>query len=236
MYNYPELLLTNIAPLEIKKNQREIRDLIKLCIEEAVRKSLPIKSILVEYLSNNDNENEPLNVPANIHAVPTIAHASNIVNDGTGNTSNIINQDNNGVKNVAQNDIVERISRLMADNEQVIAHDSSIDNLERVNTYGPENIIRQPDELMVVTPDNTIRSNPPVSDNESGIGEQYSNTRQTRDDNHLIGTGGGANMGNEQNDPDEEHEGDIDINQFSEMIAQILGSEQMNTDTYNALK
>jgi hypothetical protein len=52
-FNYPELFWHNFSTLEIKKNQREIYELIKQAIHEAIRKTLPIKLILDEYLKND---------------------------------------------------------------------------------------------------------------------------------------------------------------------------------------
>ena len=52
-FNYPELFWHNFSTLEIKKNQRDIYDLIKQAICEAIRKTLPIKLILDEYMKND---------------------------------------------------------------------------------------------------------------------------------------------------------------------------------------
>ena len=52
-FNYPELFWHHFSTLDIKRNQREIYDLIKDAIKEAIRKSLPIKLILDEYLKND---------------------------------------------------------------------------------------------------------------------------------------------------------------------------------------
>jgi len=63
IYNNPELFWHEFPPLEIKRNQREACDLIKQAIQEAVRKVLPIKLILKEYLQNNyiDDDNDIAN-------------------------------------------------------------------------------------------------------------------------------------------------------------------------------
>jgi hypothetical protein len=53
IYNNPELFWHEFPPLEIKRNQREACELIKQAIHEAIRKVLPIKLILKEYLQNN---------------------------------------------------------------------------------------------------------------------------------------------------------------------------------------
>lgn len=52
-YNYPELFWHGFSTLDIKRNQREAHDLIKDAISEAIRKMLPIKLILEEYLSKD---------------------------------------------------------------------------------------------------------------------------------------------------------------------------------------
>jgi hypothetical protein len=51
--NYPELFYHKFRTIDIKRNQREAYDLIKTAIHEAIRKMLPIKLILEEYLKND---------------------------------------------------------------------------------------------------------------------------------------------------------------------------------------
>jgi hypothetical protein len=52
-YNNPELFWHKYSNIEIKKNQKESYDLIKTAIGEAIRKMLPVKLILDEYLKND---------------------------------------------------------------------------------------------------------------------------------------------------------------------------------------
>lgn len=55
-YNYPEIFYDDdgkIHPFELKKNQRESFSLIKIGITEAIRKMLPLKVILDEYLKTD---------------------------------------------------------------------------------------------------------------------------------------------------------------------------------------
>ncbi len=52
VYNNPELFWHEYSTIEIKRNQREICELIKTSIREAIRKMLPMKLILKEYLKN----------------------------------------------------------------------------------------------------------------------------------------------------------------------------------------
>lgn len=67
IYNNPELYWHEFSPLEIKRNQREACDLIGKAIHEAIRKMLPIKLILKEYLTNAylDDENDVANRVSN---------------------------------------------------------------------------------------------------------------------------------------------------------------------------
>lgn len=58
IYNNPELFWHEFPPLEIKRNQREACELIKQAITEAIRKMLPIKLILKEYLQNDYLEDD----------------------------------------------------------------------------------------------------------------------------------------------------------------------------------
>lgn len=53
IYNYPELFWHEYPPLEIKRNQRETFVIIEKAIKEAIRKMLPIKLILQEFLKND---------------------------------------------------------------------------------------------------------------------------------------------------------------------------------------
>jgi len=60
IYNNPELFWHEYPTLEIKRNQRESCELIRKSVSEAIRRILPIKLILREYLQNNfeDNDND----------------------------------------------------------------------------------------------------------------------------------------------------------------------------------
>lgn len=53
IYNNPELFRHDYPSLKIKKNQRETCEIIKLSIKQAIRKMLPIKLILNEYLTTD---------------------------------------------------------------------------------------------------------------------------------------------------------------------------------------
>jgi hypothetical protein len=57
-YNRSFLFYHGVDPLEYKKNQNSILDFIKISIIKAIRKILPIKNILQEYIKININSND----------------------------------------------------------------------------------------------------------------------------------------------------------------------------------
>jgi hypothetical protein len=52
VWNNPYLFFDEYTPIELKRNQRDAISLIKDAIKEAIRKMLPVKHILKEYLGN----------------------------------------------------------------------------------------------------------------------------------------------------------------------------------------
>lgn len=65
-YNYPEIFYHGYSTIDIKRNQREAYSLIKEAINEAIRKMLPIKLILEEYLKKDyidDNNDVSMFIP-----------------------------------------------------------------------------------------------------------------------------------------------------------------------------
>jgi hypothetical protein len=59
VWNNPYLFYHNYTGIEIKRNQRDTIQLIKTCIEESIRKTLPLKHVLEIYLGNNFIEQVP---------------------------------------------------------------------------------------------------------------------------------------------------------------------------------
>ena len=76
-FNYPELFWHLFSTIDIKRNQREIYDLIKTAIKEAIRKSLPIKLILDEYLQNDYDYDDYLKSEQNYSKVRKMIDSEN---------------------------------------------------------------------------------------------------------------------------------------------------------------
>ena len=53
VWNNPYLFYHNYTAIEIKRNQRDTIELIKRCIEETIRKTLPLKHVLEIYLGDD---------------------------------------------------------------------------------------------------------------------------------------------------------------------------------------
>ncbi|VVU94871.1 hypothetical protein CPAV1605_596 [seawater metagenome] len=58
IWNNPYLFSHDYTPIDIKRNQRDALCLIKEAIQEAIRKMLPVRHILEEYLGNNIIEDD----------------------------------------------------------------------------------------------------------------------------------------------------------------------------------
>lgn len=59
VYQNPFLFYHEYSLYDLKRNQRDSLDLIKTSIKEAIRKMLPLKMILQEYLGNSFSNNSP---------------------------------------------------------------------------------------------------------------------------------------------------------------------------------
>ena len=59
VWNNPYLFYHNYTGIEIKRNQRDTIQLIKICIEESIRKTLPLKHVLEIYLGDDFIEQVP---------------------------------------------------------------------------------------------------------------------------------------------------------------------------------
>lgn len=53
IFNNPEIFWDGYSPLQIKKNQREICFIIQKCINKSIRKMLPMRLLVTEYLKND---------------------------------------------------------------------------------------------------------------------------------------------------------------------------------------
>jgi len=52
-YNYPELFWHNYSTIDIQRNKRDCHEIIKKSINESIRKIIPMKLVLEEYLSKD---------------------------------------------------------------------------------------------------------------------------------------------------------------------------------------
>ena len=67
IYNNPFLFYHNYSPIEIKRNQRDVLEIIENAIDNTIRNMLPIKIILNSYLNSN-NKIFKISYPSNINA------------------------------------------------------------------------------------------------------------------------------------------------------------------------
>jgi len=93
-FNYPELFWHLFPTLDIKRNQREIYDLIKQAIHEAIRKTLPIKLILDEYLKNDYDYDDAIKSDEKFVKVKKLLDQENNYEDSVPSIENEEDDDN----------------------------------------------------------------------------------------------------------------------------------------------
>ena len=140
IYNYPELFWHEYPSIEIKRNQRETFNLIERAIKEAIRKMLPIKMILKEFLKNDyvpDNNNisnkisesHYLNIKSMIdrdlnNPAPTMVQINKVNPD----IENYGDDVENGYKEINDDKIMEQMDNIDKQLDNVNVDDSADDN------------------------------------------------------------------------------------------------------------
>ena len=160
-YNYPELFWHQYSTLDIKRNQREAHELIKLATNEAIKKMLPIKLILQEYLSNDyikeaeENINEAVNKSQYLNLRSMVQrdldqqHVVNIFDDGhhskiiDTNDEDDIREENRKFEEELQNVTKNIDDDHLADKNKILGSDPN--NIHN-NTNIQENAINNIDE------------------------------------------------------------------------------------------
>jgi hypothetical protein len=123
-YNYPEIFWHKYTTLDIKRNQREAYDLIKSSIVEAIRKMLPIKMILEEYLKNDYVKGND-DITANVTNSQFMNMKSLIQRDLNGGDMNKFNEEDNESNN--ENNDVMLESNYEQENREITEHIDEID-------------------------------------------------------------------------------------------------------------
>jgi hypothetical protein len=124
-FNYPELFWHLFTTIDIKRNQREIYDLIKSAIKEAIRKSLPMKLMLDEYLRNDYDYDDYLRSEENFKKIKKMVGSDNTYEEDLVDLSNASDDesDNESEKSdeesnyLALNKIIDSDEQEKIDNE-----------------------------------------------------------------------------------------------------------------------
>ena len=91
-YISPYLFYHDLKPIDKKRNQRDCYEIIKQSIKEGIRKMLPVKLILKEYLGNDYNDNT-MNLEKNI-SFEESENLKKIINIDLNRNKNNSSQDN----------------------------------------------------------------------------------------------------------------------------------------------
>ena len=136
----------NISKLEIQKNKRHINGIVKSSIEEVIRKSLPIKSILKDYLETNlETESESEFNNSLIDIIETNKNKIDNTDNKIDNTDNKIdNTDNTEFKNYSI--LSDKITKNEILDEDLDTQKFNFDENLFINSF-ENNIIDEPNEL-----------------------------------------------------------------------------------------
>ena len=140
LWSNPYLMYHKYLPNEIKQNQRECITLIKECIKETMRKILPIKQILFNYLNDNRkiNDNKEINDDKLLENNRKINDNKEINDDKLSENNNQLLCENN---NINPHNLVNKINNILKND--TITNNSIISDLsntiEQKSIYTPIN-------------------------------------------------------------------------------------------------
>ena len=127
----------NISKLEIQKNKRQINIIVKASIEEVIRRSLPIKSILKDYLETNfETETETEFNNSLVDIIETHKHKTNkedekTNNDETNQTKKIDNDET--CKQNESNETSKDYTKKNNNDESILSERICINNVNEKN-------------------------------------------------------------------------------------------------------
>lgn len=140
-FNYPELFWHGFPTIEIKRNQRESCEIIKVAIIDAIRKMLPVKMILDEYLKNDYIGD--LNVEEN-------SKLMSVLIDENDDTNQILESDTDNIKRIA--DKIDKIDK-PDENGMVNLSEVLATGVTGVSGIKHESVFGQKQELEPTKPD-----------------------------------------------------------------------------------
>lgn len=131
VYNNPFLFYHNYSPVEIKRNQREVLEIIKKSIEHSIKNFIPIEVIVKEYL---DDSTDKQRITVKIDYVNQDfdnQDQSNFIDD-------IVKKDidSNGISNLLNNNnIVSKIIDCPEDDNQKVDIQTNFENNQNLNNF-----------------------------------------------------------------------------------------------------
>ena len=154
-WSYTYFFNENVNKLEIQKNKRQIENIIKTSIEEVIRRSLPIKSILKDYLETNletQTESEISNNLIDIiesnkktdHSEKKYDKESKHKDELLSNKNEILSEKNEVLSN--KNEILTEKNIMLSENVDEDNCDFNFDENLFLNNINPT-IIDEPNEL-----------------------------------------------------------------------------------------
>jgi len=135
-YNYPEIFLDDYSPLELQRNERDAMEIIKKSIIEGIRKSLPMKQIIEEYLihdyivEHDTDESKLAKIKSMLDAEKYNVFDNSSNNKQNAFDDNSFNNTNNGITQNINFKAIDSDSISDSDNNNL--SDSNKNNLDRL--------------------------------------------------------------------------------------------------------
>ena len=154
-WSYTYFFNENVNKLEIQKNKRQIENIIKTSIEEVIRRSLPIKSILKDYLETNLETHTESEISNNLidiiesnkktdHSEKKYDKESKHKDELLSNKNEILSEKNEVLSN--KNEILTEKNIMLSENVDEDNCDFNFDENLFLNNINPT-IIDEPNEL-----------------------------------------------------------------------------------------
>jgi len=144
IYTNVYLFEENIPPLDVQRNNRELELIIRECILEAVRESIPVETILRAYLDETVEENVET-------VVTTLQENADNVNDVSVSNTSV---DNTSVDNTSvSNTSVDNTSHELMQKKETLPI--------TVNNVVPQNVVPQnvvPQNVVPLAPESTTKA------------------------------------------------------------------------------
>jgi hypothetical protein len=176
-YNYPELFWHNYSTIDIQRNKRDAHKIIKKSINESIRKIIPMKLILEEYLSK-DYIKEDNDITGDINNADYMNIKNMLMRD-------LYDKENMENKNILDDDSSDDLSDgSLDDDDGIVGGDNSDNNLENLIADNSTDDVNNIDENINDIDKGVNNINSDVIDNTVNNVDEEDDVNEEKEDNY----------------------------------------------------